>query len=170
MRFAHTIDGDTIRQFVEVGSDRRFWHQHGTVIDGVWVEDHPPRGYWVETEAEANQFGWYRVVEAPRPAHTRTETYTDGFVFDGDRFVRTWTAVPRTEAEIADWDAARAREAALAAEQASDEAERDAARQAYTTLGAFAGLDQPTAAQTIAATQLLARVARRLIRDQYGDE
>jgi hypothetical protein len=102
--------------------------------------------------------GYMVVVEPPRPPITALET------FDPDTFqllvgvpTRIYHVRNKTQAEL------DAEAAAVTAE-----AERDDARAAIAQLDTFLAIGTPTNAQVLAVVRLLARVAKRLIRDAIG--
>lgn len=102
--------------------------------------------------------GWYSVTDTPPDHDPATQVVERGDVtlVDG-RPVRRYTVRAKTADELA-----------AEAEAAQDQTERDQARAAFDTLGNYINLSSPTSAQTVATVKLLARVCRRLIRDQYG--
>jgi len=101
--------------------------------------------------------GWLPVVVDPKPEHDEDTERVERVVTVGDVEVRHgWRVIDLAAGELAD-----------RAAQAADEAERDAARRAFDTLGEFLEINGPTAQETVMAVRLMARVMRRMIRDQY---
>ena len=104
-------------------------------------------------------YGIFEVVRLPRPDDTDTTTSDrDPITVVGGVPVIGWTVRPWTAEESAARD-----------EAAADEAERDAAKAAWQTLGQYLELNNPTTAQIKAVVEVLAKVGRRMIRDQYGE-
>ena len=142
----------------------------GTETIYRWVDDLPLTGYWVTTEAEANERGWYRVDDsAPRPSDDEVNHYVSRYVFANNVFTRVWDAVPWSEDELAQRAAEAAEQDAQDAAAAVVDAERDQARSAITALSDFIDLGSPSAADVVAQVKLQARILRRLIKDQYGE-
>lgn len=101
--------------------------------------------------------GWHPVTDnPPTPAAGEVVERSGVELVDGTPTV-VYTVRARTAEEIA-------------AEQqaATDQTERDQARQAVENLLAYVALSAPTAAQRLAFERLVGRVLVRLIRDQYG--
>jgi len=116
--------------------------------------------YLPDADVAAQQAtGWFEVTVEADTHNSATEVATLGPVeLVNGLPVRRYTVRAKTQAEL---------DAETAA--AADEVERQQARDAIADLNAYLALDQPTAAQVRQAVDHLARISKRLIRDQYGE-
>ena len=101
--------------------------------------------------------GWFPVTDTTQPADTVTERYERSVDLVAGQPTVVWSAVAKTVEE-------------QAAEAAEAEAviERQQARDAIANLDQYLGLGSPTNAQVKQAVDFLAKVCKRLIKDQYG--
>lgn len=115
-------------------------------------------GFRDADQATREACGWFQIVDPGEPVYdpASEKRSRDVQIVNGTPTV-AYTVEPLTADELAQ-----------RAEAEADEQEREQARRAYDLLGQYLAADPPSNAQTIAAVQLLARVTRRLIRDQYG--
>lgn len=123
---------------------------------GEWFM--PPGGLRAASEADRAACGWFQVTDVSPLFDSATQVLERGAVVLVDGFpVVDYTVRDKTPEELA-----------ADAQTAADETERDAARNAIANLDAYLALTSPTNAQVKSAVDYLAKVARRLIIDQYG--
>ena len=141
--------------------------QRGWVVTSL----DPPEGRWepITSDVEAAGFGWYTVVENPRPADTSDTTHDRSWTLQGIQWVETWTPRPKTADELA-----------RDVKRAESQARTSELRNAVTTLrtwsdqAAGANVTQANAIATLQATVRNLGVFydqfADLLVEQYGDD
>lgn len=97
--------------------------------------------------------GWYEVVETARPADDATTTYDRSITIQNGTPTVTWTARPKTQAEL-DADTQNTNRATIQQQAAT----------ALDTNRTFLALASPTNAQTLAQVKALTRQNQGIIR------